>query len=187
MDIEVVKKFRDIAESKNLNMEIMFDNVEYLNTKLQGTIVNFDDEHELVVYTRINDSPTQMFIGPYEFGCRPYSDIQRITIQASAKDVNRIIDECPELCGKKAADMKEFVSTCTAANTYHATPSVDDVTNRVGTKPQVYSTNQYGSAGENRAANSKPVSKTPIIKLGVDGSVPADANIPKPLVPNNDI
>ena len=56
MNAEIVKKIRSTAEALNLNMEILFDNMEILNTKLAGTVVAFDDTNEVVTYLRNNDS-----------------------------------------------------------------------------------------------------------------------------------
>ena len=187
MKAEIVEKIVSTAEKNNLNLEIMFDNVEILNTKMEGTVVNFDHNNEIVVFTRITDSPTQMFVGPLEFGVRPYEDIQRLSIQATAKDMLHVVEGVQEYCGEKVDKMKEFITTTPAANTYHATPSTVDVGKREGTKPQMYSTNQYGSAGEKRSERASNYRKPVTIKLNQDGSVPAGAQIPHPMRDTTDM
>ena len=184
MKTEVIENLVSVAEANNLNLEIMFDNIEMLNTKMDGTVVNFDHENQIVVFTRITDSPTQMFVGPLEFGVRPYEDIQRITIHATAKSMNTILDELKTYCGNKLDAMKEFVVTTPAANTYHATPSTMDITDREGTKPQMYSTNNYGSGGENRSSRARSAQKPITVKLNEDGSIPEGVNIPHPMRDN---
>lgn len=187
MKAEIVEKIVSTAEKNNLNLEIMFDNMEVLNTKMEGTVVNFDHSNEIVVFTRITDNPTQMFIGPLEFGVRPYEDIQRLSIQATAKDMIHVVESVQTYCGDKVDKMKKFITTTPAANTYHATPSTVDVTKREGTKPQMYSTNQYGSAGENRSKRASNYGKPVTVKLNKDGSVPDGVKIPHPIRDTTDV
>lgn len=178
MNAELVKKFRSIAEKRDVNLEILFDNMEILNTKGQGCVVNFDDATETVVYTRITDNPTRMLVGPLEFGVRSYDDIQKITIQATAKDMFGIIDDAASYCGNKAEDMKKFVKETPASVTYHATPSTDNVTDRAGTKPTIYSTNAYNSANESRRKSNAP--KRVTVTVNEDGTISGAEKIPKP-------
>ena len=181
MNAEVVKKIRATADNLNLNMEILFDNMEILNTKLQGTVVAFDDTHETVIYLRNTDSPTQMFVGPFELGIKDYESIQRISIQGSNPKIRSAIDNLSAYCGDKVDAMKELLATSTANQTYHATPSSQDVTEREGTKPQVFDTNNMNAGGENRAAKRTAPPKRITVELNPDGSVPDDADIPKPI------
>lgn len=187
MRAEIVEKIVTTAEKNNLNLEIMFDNIEILNTKMEGTVVNFDHANEIVVFTRVTDSPTQMFLAPLEYGVRPYEDIQRLSIQANAKDMMHVVDELAEYNGDKLDKMHEFITTTPASNTYHATPSVTDVNKREGTKPQMYSTNQYGAAGENRSERATGFKKPMTVKLNADGSVPPGVKIPGPVRDTTDI
>ena len=178
MKAELVKKIRSTAEKLNLNMEILFDNMEILNTKLAGTVVAFDDANEVVTYLRNNDSPTQMFIAPFELGFKDYECIQRISIQGSNPKVREAIDTLSNYCGGKADAMKELLSTSTANQTYHATPSTQNVTDREGTAPQMYDTNNMNAGGESRV-KSQPAKRV-TIKLNEDGSIPDGVSIPQP-------
>lgn len=169
---------RSIAEARNVNLEILFDNMEIVNTKGQGCVVNFDDANEIVVFTRITDSPTRMLVGPLEFVMKSYDEIQKLTIQASAKDMFGIIEDAAEYCGDKADEMKKFVKETPASVTYHSTPSTDNVTDRAGTKPTVYDVNAYNSAGESRKKSSLP--KRVTVEVDANGKVIGADKIPRP-------
>ena len=178
MDASVIKKIVSVAKELDLNMEIVFDNQEILNTKIQGTIVNFDDANEVISYVRISDSPTQMFKAPFEMRFRTYETVHNIAIQADNKNMNKVIEKLAQYTGDKKAAMLDFINHSTANNTYHATPSTVNVMDREGTKPSLYRTDEYGAAGEARK-KTEPY-KIPNIQLNEDGSIPEDANIPQP-------
>lgn len=187
MDKKLVDKFKEIAETNNVNMEIMFDNMDLLNTKSEGVVVVFDDNEEVIVYTRVTDNPARMLVGPLEFGVRAYSDIQKITIQAPAKEMLAIIESAKEYCGDKKDDMINFVKTTPASSTYHPTPSVNDITQRAGTTPTVYDTNSYGTAGENRAKRSTPRKKNVTVSVNADGSITGVEKIPHVNMPTTHV
>ena len=177
MNADIIKKTRDVAEKLDLNLEIIFDNMGILNTKGQGCVVNFDDATETIVYVRVTDSPTRMLVGPLEFGVKSYDEIQKLTIQAT-KNMFSVIDDMKQYCGDKADKMKEFVQTTPASTTYHSTPSAEDVTNRAGTKPTIYSTNEYNSAGENRASRASKTPKRITVTVDANGKVNGADKIP---------
>lgn len=178
MEKRLVDKFKEIAETHNVNMEIVFDNMDILNTKSEGVVVSFDDNEEVIVYTRVTDNPARMLVGPLEFGVRAYSDIQKLTIQAPAKEMFGIIEDAKDYCGDKKDDMVNFVKTTPASSTYYSTPSVNDITQRAGTAPTVYDTNSYGTAGENRSKRSTPHKKSVTVSVNADGSIVGAEKIP---------
>ena len=90
----------------------------------------------------------------------------------------KTIDDMKQYCGDKADKMKEFVQTTPASTTYHSTPSAEDVTNRAGTKPTIYSTNEYNSAGENRASRASKTPKRITVTVDANGKVNGADKIP---------
>ena len=163
MNADIIKKTRDVAEKLDLNLEIIFDNMGILNT---------------IMDVRVTNSPTRMLVGPLEFGVKSYDEIQKLTIQATAKNMFSVIDDMKQYCGDKADKMKEFVQTTPASTTYHSTPSAEDVTNRAGTKPTIYSTNEYNSAGENRASRASKTPKRITVTVDANGKVNGADKIP---------
>lgn len=184
MEASIVGKIAKIAKDNKLNLEITFDNQEILNTAIEGTIVSFNDSKQIVSWMRISDNPVQMFKGPFELKCSEYDRIQAMSIQADYSNMVKVLKDMSGIVmADEEAKMKEFIQTSTANNTYHATPSTENVTDRVGSKPVLYRTDEYGSANESR--KKVEPKKMHTVKVGADGSISAEEleKIPKPTRP----
>jgi hypothetical protein len=151
------------------------DTMLIYNTNMQGNIVDFDDDNEIVTILRINDNPSTMFKDPFELQINSYENIQAMSICASNKTMNDALDTLSTYIPTKVDKMKEMLKTSPASNTYMATPSTVNVTDRVGSKPQMYRTDEYGSAGEKRInRKTNPLEPIKTIVLNEDGSLPDD-------------
>jgi hypothetical protein len=174
MDKAVVRAIVDAAGDNNIC--ITMDNMLIYNTKMQGSVVSFDDANEVIMVLRVNEQPSTMFKGPFELHVNSYEDIQAMSICAANVDMNKAVDALSSYIPDKVEDMKKFLNTSTANQTYMPTPSTQNITDRVGSKPQMYRTDEYGTM-ENRAKPDKkhnPLEPIKTIKLNEDGSIPVD-------------
>ena len=169
MDKSVVRSIIDAAGDNNIHVEL--DNMLLVNTKMQGSFVDFNDDRETITVLRVNDDITTMYGAPFELFVNTYECIQGMSIQANMVEMTKVLDALSDLMPNKIAEAKEFLSKSTASKTYMATPSVNDVTDRKGMKPQVYRTDEYPNAGENRSERHNPLEPTKTMKVDKDGNV----------------
>ena len=169
MDKSIVRSILDAAGDNNVLIEL--DNMLLVNTKMQGNVVDFNDDKETVTVLRTNDDITTMYGAPFELFVNTYECIQGMSIQANMVEMTKVLDALSDIMPNKIAEAKEFLSKSTASKTYMATPSVNDVTDRKGMKPQVYRTDEYPNAGENRSERHNPLEPTKTMKVDKDGNV----------------
>ena len=169
MDKAIVRAIINAAGDNNILVEM--DNMLLVNTKMQGNIVDFNDDNEVITVLRVNDDITTMMGAPFELFINTYECIQGMSIHADAKNMSAIIDKLSAQIPNKAAEMKKFLATSTASKTYTATPSVNDITERTGMKPSVYRTDEYVNAGENRAERKNTLKATQTINVAKDGTM----------------
>lgn len=176
MDKAIVRAIINAAGDNNILVEL--DNMLLVNTKMQGNIVDFNDDNEVITVLRVNDDITNMMGAPFELFMNTYECIQGMSIHADAKNMSAIIDKLSAQIPNKVAEMKNFLATSAASKTYMATPSVNDITERTGMKPSVYRTDEYVNAGEDRAKRRNSLKATQTINVAKDGTmtVKTDSN-----------
>jgi hypothetical protein len=176
MDKAVVRAIVDAAGDNNIC--ITMDNMLIYNTQMQGSVVSFDDDNEVIMVLRINEQPSTMFKGPFELHVNSYDCIQAMAICAANVDMNKAVDALSQYIPDKVDDMKEFLKTSTANQTYMTTPSNINVTDRVGSKPQMYRTDEYGTKEDRKKPDKKhnPLEPIKTIVLNEDGSVPEETS-----------
>lgn len=176
MDKATIRAVIDAAG--NNPIRVTMDNEHFFTTQLKGCCMDFNDAKETLTVIMANDDPNTMLECPYSIFVTDYEHIQTMTIRLRTKDVVDVIDGVGFI--KDVAKMKEFVKSGVIGPVYGYTTSIQDVTERDGAKPSVFRTDQYGSAGENRAERRNKLIPHGSIPVNPDGSInlPGGTTIP---------
>lgn len=165
------------AAGKN-PIRVTMDNEHFFTTQLNGCRIDFNDDKEILTVIMANDDPNTMLECPYNIFVTEYEHIQTMSIRVRAKDVVNVIDGVGFI--KDPQVMKDFVKSGVIGPVYGYTTSTQDVTERDGAKPTIFSTDQYGSAGENRAERRNKLIPHGSIPVNPDGSIdlPSGETVP---------